>query len=133
MELIELLNTLPVVLRILTLVLLAVILHFIVHEIRRLSQWVLSLRLPGSELKTENIAKRYPKIVTVTTILVSAITFTIYFLAVGLILQEFNISLTAYLASASVIGLAIGFWSTGFCPGCSHWSDIDFFRYSGYW
>ncbi len=114
MELIELLNTLPVVLRILTLLLLAVILHFIVHEIWRLSQWLLSLRLPGRKLKTENIAKRYPKIVTITTILVSAITFTIYFLAVGLILQEFNISLTAYLASASVIGLAIGFGAQGF-------------------
>jgi small conductance mechanosensitive channel len=74
----------------------------------------LSLRLSHSDFKTENIIKRYPKIVTVTTILVSAFTFTIYFLAVGLIMQEFNISLTAYLASASVIGLAIGFGAQGF-------------------
>jgi small conductance mechanosensitive channel len=37
----------------------------------------------------------------------------IYFLAVGLILKEFNVSLKAYLASASVIGLAIGFGSQG--------------------
>ncbi|MCC5913481.1 MAG: mechanosensitive ion channel [Balneolaceae bacterium] len=41
-------------------------------------------------------------------------TFVIYFLAFGLILQEFNLSLRAYLASTTVIGLAIGFGSQGF-------------------
>lgn len=114
MEIIELLKSLPVALRILFIIILAVLAHFLVREMRRLSQWLLSLRLPQSDIKTENIIKRYPKIVTVTTIVVSAFTFTIYFLAVGLILQEFNISLTAYLASASVIGLAIGFGAQGF-------------------
>ena len=39
--------------------------------------------------------------------------FILYFLAVGLILREFGVSLTAYLASASVLGLAIGFGSQG--------------------
>ena len=114
MEIIDLLKSLPVVLRILSIVLLAVLANFFVRGIRRLSQWLLSLKLSGSDLKTENIVKRYPKIITITTILVSAFTFTIYFLSVGLILQEFNISLTAYLASASVIGLAIGFGAQGF-------------------
>jgi small conductance mechanosensitive channel len=93
---------------------LAVVAHFLVRGIRLLSQWLLSLKLSGSNSNTENLVKRYPKIVTITTILVSAFTFTIYFLAIGLILQEFNISLTAYLASASVIGLAIGFGAQGF-------------------
>jgi small neutral amino acid transporter SnatA (MarC family) len=96
MEIIELLKSLPVELRILSIVLLAVVAQFIVHGIRKLSQWLLALRLSDKDLKTENITKRYPRIVTLTTILVSTITFTIYFLAVGLILQEFNISLTAY-------------------------------------
>ena len=114
MEIIELLKTWPVALRILSIALLAVMAHFLVRGIRRLSQWLLTLNLSRSDFKTENLIKRYPKIVTITTILVSAITFTIYFLAVGLILQEFNISLTAYLASASVIGLAIGFGAQGF-------------------
>lgn len=114
MEIIELLETLPIALRIFSIILLAVLAQFLVRGIRKLSQWVLSFRLSHSDYKTESIIKRYPKIVTVTTILVSAITFTIYFLAVGLILQEFNISLTAYLASASVIGLAIGFGAQGF-------------------
>ncbi len=114
MEIIGLFKTLPPLLKIFSIVLLAVMASFLVRGIRRLSQWLLSLKLSGSDFKTENIVKRYPKIVTITTILVSAFTFTIYFLAFGLILQEFNISLTAYLASASVIGLAIGFGAQGF-------------------
>ena len=114
MEIIEIFKDLPSVLRIVIIIILAVIVHFLVRGIRQLSQWLLSIRLSGTDLKTENLIKRYPKIVTVTTILVSALTFTIYFLSVGLILHEFDISLTAYLASASVIGLAIGFGAQGF-------------------
>jgi small conductance mechanosensitive channel len=36
-----------------------------------------------------------------------------YFVAVGIVLKEFGISLTAYLASATIIGLAVGFGSQG--------------------
>lgn len=114
MEIIELLKSLPVALRIFAILILAVMAQYLVRGFQKLSQWILSLKLSGSDHKTENIVKRYPKIITITTILVSAFTFTIYFLSVGLILQEFNISLTAYLASASVIGLAIGFGAQGF-------------------
>jgi len=100
--------------RILSITILAIIAHFIVTRIRSFSKWSLSIISSDVKSKTENPLKRYPKIVTISTILISAITFTIYFLAFGLILQEFNISLTAYLASASVIGLAIGFGAQGF-------------------
>jgi moderate conductance mechanosensitive channel len=41
------------------------------------------------------------------------LTFVIYFFALGLVLQEFGVNLTAYLASASVLGLAISFGSQG--------------------
>jgi small conductance mechanosensitive channel len=44
---------------------------------------------------------------------VSAVTFVIYFFGFGLILQELGVNLTAYLASATVIGLAISFGSQG--------------------
>lgn len=114
MEIIELLKSLPITLRILSITILAIIAHFIVTRIRSFSKWSLSLISSEVKSKTENPLKQYPKIVTISTILISAITFTIYFLAFGLILQEFNISLTAYLASASVIGLAIGFGAQGF-------------------
>jgi small conductance mechanosensitive channel len=39
--------------------------------------------------------------------------FGLYFGTLGFVLQEFGVSLTAYLASASILGLAIGFGSQG--------------------
>ena len=56
---------------------------------------------------------RYQKLRSIGTLATSAIIFTLYFLAIGFILREFGVSLTAYLASASVIGLAVGFGSQG--------------------
>jgi Ca2+/Na+ antiporter len=44
---------------------------------------------------------------------VSAVIFSIYFFGFGLVLQELGVNLTAYLASATVIGLAISFGSKG--------------------
>ncbi len=57
--------------------------------------------------------KRMAKIRTFTTLLSSIAIFALYFTAFGLILREFGISLTVYFASASVLGLAIGFGSQG--------------------
>jgi small conductance mechanosensitive channel len=54
-----------------------------------------------------------PKYITLTRLIVSAITFVIYFFGIGFILQELGVNLTAYLASATVIGLAISFGSQG--------------------
>jgi small conductance mechanosensitive channel len=56
---------------------------------------------------------RYQKLRSIATLTTSALVFSLYFLAVGFILREFGVSLTAYLASASVVGLAIGFGSQG--------------------
>ncbi|MGI9175252.1 MAG: mechanosensitive ion channel family protein [Rhodothermales bacterium] len=95
--------------RIVFFIVLAVAAQFLVRGLQRLSERLLTPRGGGMNA----LMQRHPKVVTITTILVSALTFTIYFLAIGLILQEFNISLKAYLASASVIGLAVGFGSQG--------------------
>lgn len=57
--------------------------------------------------------RRHPKVASLVTILVSAATFTLYFVAVGLILDMLGLPLTAYLTSASVIALAVGFGSQG--------------------
>ena len=55
-----------------------------------------------------------PKFITVTTLAVSGVNFVIYFLAVGLVLQElFDMPLMKYMASASIIGLAVSFGSQG--------------------
>lgn len=51
------------------------------------------------------------KVRTVVHLISGISVFTIYFFATGLILAEMGVSITAYLASASVIGLAVGFGS----------------------
>jgi len=110
---VEFIMSLPIIVRIVVIVLLAVLAHFTVQGLKRLSRWMLTLKLGSEASTTESIIRRYPKIATVTTIFVSGFTFVIYFMAIGLILREFNVSLTAYLASASVIGLAVGFGLQG--------------------
>ena len=61
----------------------------------------------GARFKTRK------KVRSVITLASSASVFALYFFALGLILQEMNVSLSAYLASASVIGLAVAFGSQG--------------------
>lgn len=53
------------------------------------------------------------KVRTLLGFATSAIVFAIYFGAFGFILSELGVSLTTYLASASVIGLAVSFGSQG--------------------
>ncbi|MBW3672076.1 MAG: hypothetical protein KY432_10455, partial [Acidobacteria bacterium] len=67
---------------------------------------------------TRRVAPSYPRLAArqkaEATIIVSALTFAIYFVAVGYMLGELGVDLTAYVASASVIGLAVGFGLQGF-------------------
>ena len=109
----ELIMSLPTSVRIVVIVLMAVLAHFTVQGLKRLSGWILTLKLETDASTTEVFTRRYPRIASITTILVSGLNFAIYFMAVGLILREFKVSLTAYLASASVIGLAVGFGLQG--------------------
>ena len=109
MELPPFIAGLPPGIRIFFIALLAVVIHFMVRSFRALAQWILT---PRGDPK-DGFARRFPKGATIFTIAVSALTFTIYFLCVGLVFKEFGISLTAYLASASVIGLAVAFGLQG--------------------
>jgi moderate conductance mechanosensitive channel len=95
-------------------IILTVAAHFTVKAIRRFSQWFLAMKVDREATSEASLTRKYPKIATIITILVSAVTFTIYFVAVGMILREFKISLTTYFASATVIGLAVGFGLQGF-------------------
>lgn len=90
--------------------LLAAAAHFLVRLIRWSAERII-LAEPVSRTK---MVERRPKVATLTTIVVSALTFTIYFSGIGLVLAELGVNLTAYVASASVIGLAVGFGSQGF-------------------
>lgn len=93
----------PLALRIVIFAGLAVATHLLVVLIRRLSKALLQHE-PGA---------RYRKLRSIATLATSTVIFTLYFLAIGFILREFGVSLTAYLASASVVGLAVGFGSQG--------------------
>jgi small conductance mechanosensitive channel len=98
-------------LRILLILALTLVVHVSVKCIRGLSEWLI---LRGHAQKgTFGVAAQKPKVITVTRLIVSGVIFVIYFIAIGLVLQEFGFSLTAYLASASVVGLAISFGSQG--------------------
>jgi moderate conductance mechanosensitive channel len=97
--------------RILLIAGLAAIAHVAVKLIRALSEWLIIRS--HTKKNPFGFMTEKPKFITVTRLIVSAITFAIYFLALGLILQEFGVNLTAYLASASIIGLAISFGSQG--------------------
>ena len=114
MKLLDILNQMNPILRILLVIVLAVAAVFAVKAIRRFSQYVLTMKLDSKKKSNEILIRRYPRLATIMTILVSAVTFTIYFVAVGMILREFKISLTTYFASATVIGLAVGFGLQGF-------------------
>lgn len=58
-------------------------------------------------------ARPHPKVTTVLGLLHSAATFLIWFVAVGVVLRVLEIDLTAYFATATVIGLAVAFGAQG--------------------
>jgi small conductance mechanosensitive channel len=95
--------------RILVFLVLAGLAHFLVRQLRNWAEAALRPRR-GAPV---TLITRYPKVVTILTLAVSAITVAVYFSAFGLILREFGISLRAYFASASIIGLAVAFGSQG--------------------
>jgi len=98
--------------RILIIVLLTIFMHVLVKTTRHLSEWLINKS--RAQQNPLGFVTQQPKFITLTRLIVSTITFVIYFFAVGLILQElFDVNLTAYLASASVVGLAISFGSQG--------------------
>ncbi len=88
----------------------AVVTHLTVKIVRHFSEW--SINKSHAAKNPFGFVTAKPKFITLTRLIVSAITFVIYFLAVGLVLVEaFHVNLTTYLASASIIGLAISFGS----------------------
>jgi moderate conductance mechanosensitive channel len=100
-------------LRILVILLLAAALHVLVRLLRRAGEWIVT---PDSspEIARDLFVRRRPKIATVTTLVVSAATFIIYFVAFGLVFRELQwFDVRTYFASATVIGLAVGFGSQG--------------------
>lgn len=75
---------------------------------------VLLVRLLVRRLMATNYPPRMQaKIRSVLALAGSVAVFAIYFSALGLVLSEFGVSMTAYFASTTIIGLAVGFGSQG--------------------
>lgn len=89
--------------RVLFFLAIAIAAHILVLIVKKSSKFFLN----------KKSSKSSPKILSITSLLTSILVFIIYFLAIGYSLKELGISLTAYIASASVIGLAVGFGSQG--------------------
>jgi len=89
--------------RVVAIVLVAALAHMLVVGLRRGSEKLMTARLRPSMETIKSVAG----------LVTSTLTFLLYFGAVGLVLNELGVPFMAYLASASVIGLAIGFGSQG--------------------
>jgi small-conductance mechanosensitive channel len=99
----DLLGVKSTFLRILVILFLALGSHISVILVRRAGRYILSFFS----------SKPRQKLWSVSSLSESFLIFFLYFGAFGLILRELGVSLKAYLASASVIGLAVGFGSQG--------------------
>lgn len=97
------LQSAPAPVRIVVILVLAILIHFAVRLIRR---W-------GAMLTSSGVKTRLSRAGTLASLVTSFAVFCLYFIALGLIMKEFGLSLKAYLASASIVGLAIGFGSQG--------------------
>ncbi len=101
MSIVDELNTIIGLPRIVIVIALALAAHLLAEGLRR------SFLLLGRAVSDVKVAK----LQTVVQLVSGVTVFSVYFLAFGLVLAEMGVSITAYLATASVIGLAVGFGS----------------------
>jgi small conductance mechanosensitive channel len=115
MSAITFLADLAPLLRITLIVFVAIGGHFLVQFTRSFAERILARAGDPTLARKIAVANRYPKFATLTSLIVSALTFLIYFGAAGLVLHEVfpRLDLRAYLATASVVGLAVAFGMQG--------------------
>jgi len=97
--------------RILLIVALSCLVHLTVKAFRQFTEWL--IQQSHASKSPFDYVMHQPKFVTFIQLVANAVTFVMYFFAVGLVLEELGINLTHYLASASIVGLAISFGSQG--------------------
>ena len=97
--------------RLVLIVALAVLVHLTVKAIRHISEWL--IRKSHAQKSRLDFVTQQPKFITLIQLAANGVTFAMYFFAMGLVLEELGVNLTGYLASASIIALAISFGSQG--------------------
>jgi small conductance mechanosensitive channel len=97
--------------RIMLVVAAAILAHVLIRLIGAVSEWLVTA---SHRTKQRLLAVAHkPKFVTFLRLIANTLTSAVYFVAIGLILEEAGVNLAAYMASASVVGLAISFGSQG--------------------
>src|SRR5665213_2459745 len=95
---------------------LAFLVHLLVKVIRHLSEWLIN---KSHEKKNPFVfVTQQPKFITLTRLIVSALTFVVYALAIFFVLLVIDPTATGntfktYLTSAAVVGLALSFGLQG--------------------
>lgn len=89
--------------RLLLVIAVAAAAHVMVLAIRKLTDYWMGLSVNRDRRKASSLI----------SIFSSTLIFIFYFAAIGFFLAELGVPITAYLASASIIGLAVGFGSQG--------------------
>lgn len=94
---------------------LAILLHFAVRLLRSLSDWL--IRKSAAKKSPVGFVTQQPKFITLTGLISSALTFVIYSAGLLYILSKVGMNtqhlIATYLATASIIGFAVGFGSQG--------------------
>ncbi|HWD94098.1 MAG TPA: mechanosensitive ion channel domain-containing protein [Verrucomicrobiae bacterium] len=94
---------------------LAILAHFLVRLLRFISDWL--IRKSAAKKSPVGFVTQQPKFITLTGLITSALALIIYSVGLGFILKQLGMNtqgfITTYLATASVVGFAVGFGSQG--------------------
>ena len=104
-----------VALKIAVIVCVAIIAHFLIRLLRFIGDWL--IRKSAAKKSPVGFVTQQPKFVTLTGLITGALTLVLYAVALGFVLSAAGMKpqkfLATYLATASVIGFAVGFGSQG--------------------
>lgn len=94
---------------------LAILAHFLVSLLRFISDWL--IRKSAAKKSPVGFVTQQPKFITLTGLITSALTLIIYSVGLAFILNVLGMPpkqfIATYLATASVVGFAVGFGSQG--------------------
>jgi len=104
-----------IALQIAVIVVLAILAHFLVRLLQDISDWL--IRKSAAKKSHVGFVARTPKFVTLTGLITSALTLVIYSVGLFFVLYVLGVPtktfIATYLATASVVGFAVGFGSQG--------------------
>ena len=115
--------------RLLLIIVLAVLVHVTVKLIRHVSEWLINKS--HAQKSPLGFVTQQPKFITLIQLIANGVTFVIYFFAMGLVLQELGVNLTALSGQRlhHRAGHQLRLAGTG--AGRGYRPDADFFGHDG--